>query len=83
MNPLKELSQKDREEWIEYIANCGLGEMHCISQTGATAEQITEMMEQAEYKLCPGCHWFEEIHEFGPRADDDSEEVCQDCRHEN
>jgi len=79
MAPFDTMSEKDRDEWIDYIANCGLGEVHCKSQTDASDEAIADLMLDAGYDRCARCDWWEEV---SACAQIDGECVCDECREE-
>lgn len=77
MNPLLQMPDVDRAEWIDYIANCGIGESRALSQVeGLEQHHIDEVMAEAEYERCCRCDWWMEVHTIH-QIDDQS--VCEDC----
>lgn len=77
LTPFDTMPEVEREEWVDYIANCALGEMHCNGQTGADREAIIDLMLGAGHDECVRCGWWEEVSRCEQIG---GECVCEDCR---
>ena len=76
-NPLLQMADAERAEWIDLIANCGNGERMAFNQVeGLEQHHIDEVMADAEYERCCRCDWWMEVHTIH-QIDDQS--VCEDC----
>ncbi|WP_110644102.1 hypothetical protein [Salinicola sp. CPA57] len=76
MSPFDEMTDAERDDWIDTIANQGIGEMNCKADTGADDEAISELMLDNGYDRCVRCDWWEEVAFTQPIND---ECVCNDC----
>lgn len=74
------MSTYEISDWVDYIANCALGETHCRVGTGASEDEINELMLNHGYDLCVRCGWWMENHDCDWI---DGECVCEDCMTED
>jgi hypothetical protein len=72
------LSEKNKADIIDRVANQGDGESWAMSAFDLELEEVEEIMEDANYERCPDCgHWVE----AGELADDDCEpRPCYNCK---
>lgn len=76
LGPFAAMSDAEKADCIDTIANQGIGEISVMQQTGAEPGHVAEFMLDNGYDRCSRCDWWMEVSACDVIND---ECVCEDC----
>lgn len=68
------MSEKEQEDWAQYISHCVSGQSSCMQETGADDDDIFWLMNKFECFTCSACeNW------CPPEEESSQGSICENC----